>query len=71
MLAVSLSVKKETFIIITVATQEKEVLGRDLLTDPRGSLIYLLFTFVRSFRGYASTVTVMRGPHNAMIAARL
>ncbi len=35
-LAMSLSAKKETLIIITVAAQEKEVLGRDLLTDPSG-----------------------------------
>ena len=42
MLAMSLSAKKETLIIITVVTQEKEVLRRVLLTQGV-SLIYLLF----------------------------
>lgn len=45
MLAMSLSAKKETLIIITVATQEKEVLGRDLLTGPRGWFNLLVIYF--------------------------
>ncbi len=42
MLAMSLSAKKETLIIITVAAQEKEVLTMNLLTQGV-SLICLLF----------------------------